>query len=137
MQVLISTARPSLLFFTISGSAKKGLSKYSKVKQRHVPPSCEQISHSIRMGTHRAMDTRSALPFAKIDSAVFGALMRFVAQSGIETIFSSRSFFVTHENAPRGTLVAMVAVCGIRQTSFFRRETRNNAYMRVKRTHES
>lgn len=56
------------------------------------------------------MQTRSALPLAKIDSAVVGALIRFVAQSGIETMFSSRSFLVTHENAPRGTLVAMVAV---------------------------
>ena len=57
-----------------------------------------------------AIDTRSALPFANIDSAVVGALIRFVAHSGMETTFSSRSFFVTQENAPRGTLVAMVAI---------------------------
>lgn len=137
MQVLISSARPSLLFFTISGSAKKGLTKCSKVELRHLPPSFEQICHSIIKSTHRAMDTRSALPLAKIDSAVVGALMRFVAQSGIETISSSRSFFVTHENAPRGTLVAMVAVCGIRQTRIFREVTRNDTNTMVKQTHES
>ena len=55
------------------------------------------------------MDIRSALPFASIFSTVDGALIRFVAQSGTETIFSSRSFLVTKENAPRGTLVAIVA----------------------------
>lgn len=53
---------------------------------------------------------RSASPLANIDSAVDGALIRFVAQSGTETIFSSRSFLVTNEKAPRGTLVAIVAV---------------------------
>ena len=55
------------------------------------------------------MDIRSALPLASIFSTVDGALIRFVAQSGTETIFSSRSFLVTKENAPRGTLVAIVA----------------------------
>lgn len=82
MQVFISSGRPSLLFITISGSAKNG----------------------------RAIDIRSALPFANIDSTVDGALILFVAQSGIEIIFSSRSFLVTNEKAPRGTLVAIVAV---------------------------
>ena len=52
---------------------------------------------------------RSALPLANIDSIVDGALILLVAQSGIETVFSSRSFLVTNENAPRGTLVAIVA----------------------------
>jgi hypothetical protein len=82
MQVLISPSRPSLLFRTMSGSAKNG----------------------------RAMDTRSAHPPDKIDSTVDGALILFVAHSGTETIFSSRSFFVAKEKAPRGTLVAMVAI---------------------------
>ena len=70
MHVLTSSGSPSLLFFTISGSAKNGL----------------------------AMDMRSALPFASIDSTVEGALIRFVAQSGTDTIFSSRNFLVTKED---------------------------------------
>ena len=77
----MSSARPSLLFFTMSGSAKNG----------------------------RAIEMRSALPLANIDSTVDGALILLVAHSGIESIFSSRNFLVTKENAPRGTLVAIVA----------------------------
>ena len=82
MQVLISLSRPSLLFLTMSGSARNG----------------------------RAMDTRSAHPPDNIDSTVDGALILFVAHSGTETIPSSRSFLVAKEKAPRGTLVAMVAM---------------------------
>ena len=82
MQVFISRSRPSLLFLTMSGSARNG----------------------------RAIETRSALPLPSIDSTVDGALILFVAQSGTDTTFSSRSFFVTNEKAPLGTLVAMVAI---------------------------
>ncbi len=56
------------------------------------------------------MDTRSALPLPSIDSTVDGALILFVAHSGTDTTFSSRSFLVTNEKAPLGTLVAMVAI---------------------------
>jgi hypothetical protein len=41
---------------------------------------------------------------------VDGALILFVAHSGTDTTFSSRSFLVTNEKAPLGTLVAMVAI---------------------------
>ena len=80
MQVLISSARPELAFFTKSGSARNGL----------------------------AIDTMSASPRARIASPVAGSLMRLVVTSGMLTTPFMRR--VTQLNAPRGTIVAMVGM---------------------------
>lgn len=62
MHVLISSGAPSLALLTNSGSASSG----------------------------RAIETRSAWPEERIDSAISGVLMRLVATRGIET--DGRSF---------------------------------------------
>ena len=80
MQVLMSAPRPSAALFTKSGSARKG----------------------------RAIDTMSALPSARMDSAISGVLMRLVAISGMPTC--SLSFCVTQAKPARGTQVAMVGM---------------------------
>src|ERR1700682_1040231 len=91
MQVLISAARFCAALFTNSGSARKG----------------------------RAIDTMSASPRAISVSAVAGSLMRLVVISGIATLLFMRR--VTHANAARGTMVAMV---GLR--AFDRRRERDD-----------
>ncbi len=78
MQVLISSARPAAALLTKSASARNG----------------------------RAIETMSPSPRASTASATAGSLIRLVAISGIPTSFFSR--FVTHANAARGTIVAMV-----------------------------
>ena len=80
MQVLISAARFCAALFTNSGSARKG----------------------------RAIDTMSASPRAISVSAVAGSLMRLVVISGISTLLFIRR--VTHANAARGTMVAIVGI---------------------------
>ena len=80
MQVLISSALPCAALLTNSASARKG----------------------------RAMETMSAMPSAKICSAISGVLMRLVATTGIPTL--PFSFCVTQANAALGTLVAMVGI---------------------------
>ncbi len=52
------------------------------------------------------MVTRSAAPSAISASAVAGALILLVVQSGMDTL--PFIFLVTHAKAPRGTMVAMV-----------------------------
>ena len=78
MQVLISSARPAAALFTKSGSASSG----------------------------RAIDTRSASPAARIDSASSGVLIRFDAQTGTDTSALSRA--VAERQAPGGTWVMIV-----------------------------
>ena len=78
MQVLISSARPSAALTTKSGSARKG----------------------------RAIDTMSPSPRASTASATSGSLILLVAINGIRTLPISRR--VTHVNAARGTIVAIV-----------------------------
>jgi hypothetical protein len=51
---------------------------------------------------------KSADPDAKISSAVSGALILLVVQSGI--LISFFIFAVTHEKPPRGTIVAIVGI---------------------------
>src|SRR5213594_2866119 len=80
MHVLISSARPSAALVTNAGSARNG----------------------------RAIDTMSASPRAMMSSATAGSLMRLVAISGIETAPFKRR--VTHANAARGTMVAIVGM---------------------------
>ena len=80
MQGAISAARPVAALRTKSGSARKG----------------------------RAIDTMSAQPSARTASATAGVLIRFEVTMGIAT--SPISFFVTQENARRGTEVAMVGM---------------------------
>jgi hypothetical protein len=80
MQVLMSCERPCAALATNSGSARKG----------------------------RAMLTMSAWPVASTSSATSGVLMRLVATSGMPTL--PLSCCVTHANAARGTLVAMVGM---------------------------
>ena len=78
MHTLISSARPSRALLANSASASIG----------------------------RAIDTRSASPFARIASATSGVLMRFEAMTGIFTAsFRSRAAKV---HAARGTFWAMV-----------------------------
>ena len=78
MQVLISSARPAAALATKSGSASSG----------------------------RAIETRSASPAARIDSASSGVLIRFEAQTGTDTSALSRA--VAERHAPGGTWVMIV-----------------------------
>ena len=83
MQVLMRSARPCAAFFTNAASASSG----------------------------RAMDTMSAQPSASTCSATSGVLMRLDVTSGVVMPAAANSAFifcVTHANAARGTLVAMV-----------------------------
>ena len=83
MQVLIRSAWPALALVTKNASASSG----------------------------RAMLTMSAEPSARTRSATSGVLIRLVVTSGMSIPSprsSSRIFWVTHVNAARGTLVAMV-----------------------------
>ena len=56
----------------------------------------------------RAIDTMSACPEANTCSAISGVLIRFEVING--TLTCPFSFSVTHVNAARGTLVAMVGI---------------------------
>ena len=78
MQVLISSARPSMAFCTKNASASSG----------------------------RAIDTKSASPAARIDSAISGLLIRLDAQTGTDTSALSRA--VAERQAPCGTWVMIV-----------------------------
>ena len=78
MQVLISSARPAAALATKSGSASSG----------------------------RAIETRSASPAARIDSASSGVLIRLDAHTGTDTSAFSRA--VADRQAPRGTWVMIV-----------------------------
>ncbi len=78
MQVLISSARPAAALATKSGSASSG----------------------------RAIETRSASPAARIDSASSGVLIRLDAQTGTDTSALSRA--VAERQAPGGTWVMIV-----------------------------
>ena len=80
MHVLISSARSSAALLTKSASARNG----------------------------RAIDTMSASPRASTASAVAGSLMRLVVMSGMFTAPFRRR--VTHVNAARGTIVAIVGM---------------------------
>ncbi len=80
MQVLISSPRPAAALVTNSGSASSG----------------------------RAIETRSAPPSARIDSASSGVLIRFDAQTGTETSALSRA--VTERHAAGGTWVMIVGM---------------------------
>ena len=71
-----------------------------------LPPPCCTNSGSARNG--RAIDTMSASPRASTASPVAGSLMRLVVISGMPTAPFSRR--VTHANAARGTMVAMVGM---------------------------
>ncbi len=80
MQVSISSARPSAALRTNAASARNG----------------------------RAIDTMSASPRARIDSPTAGSLIRLVVTSGSFTRLFIRA--VTHANAARGTIVAIVGM---------------------------
>ncbi len=64
------------------------------------------ISGSAKNG--RAILIISANPSSISLSAVTGELIRLVVQRGIEML--PRIFFVTQENAPRGTMVPIVGI---------------------------
>ena len=78
MQVLISSARPAAALLTKWGSASSG----------------------------RAIETRSASPEARIDSASSGVLILFEAQTSTDTSALSRA--VADRQAPGGTCVMIV-----------------------------
>mmetsp|Transcript_58435 Transcript_58435/g.138996 ORF Transcript_58435/g.138996 Transcript_58435/m.138996 type:complete len:201 (+) Transcript_58435:1120-1722(+) len=93
--------------------ARNVWSRHAWLQAMQVLISSSLFSSALRMKcgsarNGRAIETMSAWPSRSTCSATEGMLMRFVVTSGIDT--SPLSFCVTHENAARGTHVAIVGI---------------------------